>query len=376
MDLDVNAMREMMIRAFQLRRADDKFTFYYDETNNIRKLYLTDDGTNVSEHKNFVLGGIVLEEGRVFPDLAPLRAKLRMQDNAPEIKFAHVAKGDFEQVLASKKLQSVLSWIIEQGIMIHYSSVNIIYWAIVDIIDAILSEDGFGSYHPHHQALKNELYRLANLDKPSFLALLKRHCYPDIQPERTADFITDISVFLDARSPENDNLPALMLKSLIGRSASLPELACLVDNEESMLIDGFHTFYTRPVVLFKNAIHIFDREIQVEKSLSDTTFKDGDREISFRFADSKSEPGIQIADVVTGFLGKYQGFVEDHPLPELVKRKNSWSETQAENFGLLRQLIDTSDDASNAFIFRSTAMDSEWKNDTFMHDLRPMRHLL
>lgn len=32
MDFEVNAMREIMIRAFELRRADDRFTFYYDET--------------------------------------------------------------------------------------------------------------------------------------------------------------------------------------------------------------------------------------------------------------------------------------------------------------------------------------------------------
>jgi len=279
-------------------------------------------------------------------------------------------------VLTSTKLRTVLSWIIEHGIMIHYSSVNIIYWAIVDIIDSILSEDGFASYHLHQQALKNELYRLANLDKALFLALLKRHGYPDIQPSRTADFVADIDVFLNAFSPEDDRLPALMLKSLMKKSAALPELACLLDNEEDMLIDGFHGFYTRPVVLFKNAVHIFDREIEVEKKLSDTTFKDGDRDVSFRFSDSKSEPGIQIADIVTGFLGKYQCFVEDHSLPELMRRRSEWNQTQAENFGLLTKLIDISDAASNAFIFRSTAMDSEWKNDTFMHGLSPKRHLL
>ena len=102
-------------------------------------------------------------------------------------------------------------------------------------------------------------------------------------------------------------------------------LTCLTDNEEDMLISGFHDFYMRPVALFKNAVYIFDREIQVEKKLSEKTCKDGGREVSFRFADSKSEPGIQIADVVTGFLGKYQCFVEDHPLPELMRRKNAWN---------------------------------------------------
>ena len=47
-----------------------------------------------------------------------------------------------------------------------------------------------------------------------------------------------------------------------------------------------------------------------------------------------------------------------------------------ETFDLLRGLIDYSDDVSNAFVHRITAMDSEWKNDTFMHALPPMPHLL
>lgn len=57
-------VRAMMIRAHGIRRADDKFAFFYDETNNIRKLTLTEDGTIVPERNNFVLGGVVLEEGR------------------------------------------------------------------------------------------------------------------------------------------------------------------------------------------------------------------------------------------------------------------------------------------------------------------------
>lgn len=366
----------MMITAFQLRRADDKFTFYYDETNNIRKFYLTDQGTNVLEHKNFVLGGIVLVEGQALPDIEHLRAKLRMQGNASEIKFAHVAKGDFEQILGSKKLTIVLSWIVEHGILIHYSSVNIIYWSIVDIIDSILSENKFYSYRPAHQSMKNELYRLVNLDKQAFLALMKRHHYPDIQHGRTANFIADVDAFLNTHSPDDDNLSALMLKELIKKSASLPELASLVDNEEDILIESFKGFYSRPIMLFKNAVHIFDREIQIEKSLNGAKFKDEARHINFSFSDSKSEPGIQIADVVTGLIGKYQSFVEEHSLSKLMTQKNSWDENQIANFNLLRQLIDLSNDVSNAFIYRSTAMDSGWKNDTFMHDLRPMTHLL
>jgi hypothetical protein len=374
--IEMNDMRQMMIDAFQLRRINEKFTFYYDETNNIRKFYLTDDGTNVPKHNNFVLGGIVLKEGETLPDIAPLRSSLRIQSNAPEIKLPHIAKGNFEQVLTSQKLGIFLSWIVENDILIHYSSINIIYWSIVDIIDSILAEEQFEHYRSYHKVMKNELYRLVNIDKSAFLGLMRRHHYPDIQRGKTGEFIADINAYLGAHSTSDNNLPALMLKKLIQKSESLPELAFLVDEDENMLIKSFQGFYMHSIMLFRNATHIFDCEIQVEKCLNSDSFKDNEHHINFSFSDSKSTPGIQLADVVIGLIGKYQSFVEDYPLSELLKRKNSWNEIQIANFNLLRRLIDLSDKVSNAFIHRVTAMDSEWKNDTFMHDLPPKSHLL
>lgn len=63
-------------------------------------------------------------------------------------------------------------------------------------------------------------------------------------------------------------------------------------------------------------------------------------------------------------------------MPELLKRKKAWNAAQTETFDLLMGLIDYSDDVSNAFIHRITAMDREWKNNTFMHGLPAMPHLL
>ena len=107
-----------------------------------------------------------------------------MQSNAPEIKFAHVAKGDFEQVLASKKLGIVLSWLTKHDILIHYSSVNVISWSLSDIIDSILSEPRFRQYAPYQRELKNELYRTVALDKLRFLALMKHYGYPNVQRDQ------------------------------------------------------------------------------------------------------------------------------------------------------------------------------------------------
>lgn len=57
-EIDVNAVREPTIALNRLTRADDVYTFYYDETNNIRRLHITADGFNVKEPMCFVLAWI------------------------------------------------------------------------------------------------------------------------------------------------------------------------------------------------------------------------------------------------------------------------------------------------------------------------------
>lgn len=66
--------------------ADEKYIFYYDETNNIRKLHLTEDGSN-AEFKNFVLGGIVHHADKSLGDTDSLIKSLVLQKSAKEIKF-------------------------------------------------------------------------------------------------------------------------------------------------------------------------------------------------------------------------------------------------------------------------------------------------
>jgi hypothetical protein len=376
MAFDWAEMREMMIAVHGIRRSDEKLAFFYDETNNIRKLTLTDTGTNVEEHKNFVLGGIVLQQGQTLPEIAPLREALGMQGNASEIKFKHVASGDFEAVLTSRKMSSFLAWLTEQRLAIHYSSINIVYWSIVDIVDSIVASKRFEAFGDAEREMKNELYRIACLDKPAFLGMMRRHDYPSIQSGKAGAFIAEVEAFLNVHSPRSANLPTGMLKEMVRKAKGLTELPFLDGDNPDVLIGSFSSFFTMPILLFENATHVFDREIQVEKSLNADGFKQRAQGIDYRFSDSKTDPGIQLADVVVGLIGKYQDFVEEHRVPELLARKKGWSATQRKNFDFLRGLIDYSDDVSNAFIHRITAMDSEWKNDSFMHDVPPMPHLL
>lgn len=372
--LDVNVLREGIIQA--IHGADDRFTFYYDETNNIRKLYLTKSGFNVSKHDNFVIGGIVLKEGQEIGDITTLRDNLRIQKTATEIKLKHIATGGFEEILASPKMGIVLSWLIDHGICIHYSNINILYWSILDIVESIVADDAFKAYIPLHKEMKNELYRIVACNIQQFLGILKSYGYPNIAREKTGEFLNEIENFLEVHNPEDTNLPTMMLKQIIHKAQRLPELMFLVDEEENMLIDSFHDFFLHSIYIFKNSSHIFDDETEIEKIFNDFHLVDGEREISFKFSDSKKEVGIQLSDVIAGFIGKYFIFIEENSMSALLKKKESLNHTQTINFELFRDLVDVSDEVSDAFFHSVTPLDSNWKSNTFLHGLPPAPHLL
>lgn len=56
--IDVNELREPIILKYGLQNIDNIYTFYYDETNNMRALKVTENGLNIGEQPIcFALGG-------------------------------------------------------------------------------------------------------------------------------------------------------------------------------------------------------------------------------------------------------------------------------------------------------------------------------
>ena len=117
--IEIDDMREREIALHGLQKADAEYTFYYDETNNVRRFHFDERGFNVAELKVFVLGGIV-HQGPPQPiDLQQLREELNIQPTADEIKLKHIAKGDFLDLLQSQRLGRFLEWVHHQGFYIH-----------------------------------------------------------------------------------------------------------------------------------------------------------------------------------------------------------------------------------------------------------------
>jgi len=71
-----------------------KCTFYYDESNNIRKLWLSEDDFNAPIDSDFVLGGVMHFGDKSMADVDSLKSQLRLQKSAKEMKFKPISKAN------------------------------------------------------------------------------------------------------------------------------------------------------------------------------------------------------------------------------------------------------------------------------------------
>lgn len=172
-----------------MRNINKPYTLYYDETNNIRSLSLTETGLNHEILDCFVLGGLALEPGAELSDIGTLRAQLRIQPSAPEMKLKHIAQGDYVSCLNSHKMEQFLTWVQAAPAYIHFSNFSVLNWSIVDLIDSLLDHDRFKELTLARDELKNELHALVKPNPLEYFRLLKKFDYPNVVPERIPDFL-------------------------------------------------------------------------------------------------------------------------------------------------------------------------------------------
>lgn len=342
---------------------------YYDETNNIRRLTLSEVGLNEPANKTFVLAGIALRPGCTLSGWDRLRDALRIQASAKEVHFQLVAPINYEDALASQKLSVLLRWLQEQDILLHYSALDVLFWSILDIIDSLMPNDPFGIGAYHFQ-LKAELHHVVCRDPSVFLSLLHGFGYPNVERAKVQEFLGTISRFLAHHAPTDRNHFGPLLKQTIQRAARRPglELHFLHDNEPGELIKDFSVHFLHSMYVFKNASHTFDRETYVEKVLKQYEVRDGERRLNYRFEDSKNEVGIQLSDVVAGLMGRHFSYLQAHSLRQLRQRKADFSDVQNSNLQLLRSLIDRSDALSDGLFHSVLPLDTILKNNAFLHD--------
>lgn len=372
--LDAEELRaEMLLNIFAgqpLYGLDEEYAFFYDETNNIRKFWIRDDGFN-EQPKNFVLGGIVHKKSEPLTGLDELIKSLYIQKSAKEIKFNQLASGSYLGVLNSKKIKTLLEWLIANGVFIHYNNFNILYWSLVDIVDSLWDEPELIQYMPYVMHIKSELFNLANADLDRLVLILKKYRFPNVQRNASAAFMTEFSNHLQSVSKKPQSDISKLVIYMIRKAASLPELPFIVDNDDDILIDGFDHQFLRPLYIYPTSSHTFDNETEVQEALGSTQVQYKGRFVKYSFVDSQNCIEIQLSDGICGLLGSHFNFLEEHSVEELVDIKRNLNPTQRHTLSLLSKLIDMSNNQSNGFVHRISPLDSDYKNDYFLHD-RPL----
>ncbi|HGS5719708.1 TPA: DUF3800 domain-containing protein [Vibrio cholerae] len=373
---------------------DKNYTLFYDESNNVRVLSLYNDQYNIDKDKNqtasvnFILAGIAHRNNRVESDPENLVKKLKLQPTAQELKFNQVAKGNFEKVLCSSKIQMVLEWLLESDFYIHYFNLNMEYWAFIDIID-----DAF-SYLTEIRALKSNnlispryyldyhkdaLYKLIRLDKSKFLSLMSKFNYPNLKSGFEKKLIREInkllkenlrySSILQTNISKETQMAFKSLSEMFDLCKNIPSLELTYNSNKDLLIDGFSVFYNDRSTKFKHSQHIFDDENTIEDEFNKLLVHDKKlSELDYKFIDSKDSVHVQLSDVVAGLFNKYFTFIEQNSLEDIIEIKNNFNSLQKKNVELLKELINKSDSECPHFLFYVMTMSEHDKHCKFMFD--------
>lgn len=354
---------------------EEEYAFFYDETNNIRKFWIRDDGFN-EPPKNFVLGGIVHKKSRPLTGLDELVKSLHIQKSAKEIKFNQLATGSYLGVLNSRKIRTLLEWLIANEVFIHYSNFNILYWSLVDIVDSFWDEPELRQYMPYVMHIKSELFNLANADLDRLVPILKKYRFPNVQRNSSCAFMMEFSGLLESVSKKPQSEISKLVIYMVRKAANLPELPFIMDNDDDVLIDSFDSEFLRPLYIYPTSSHTFDNETEVQEALGNTQVEYKRRFVEYSFVDSRDFIEIQLSDGICGLLGSHFNFLEEHSVEELIDIKQSLNPVQRQTLSLLSKLIDISDAQSNGFMHRISPMDSDYKNDYFLHDRPLPDHLI
>lgn len=328
-----------------------KDVFYYDESNNVRKLVLRKGELNNDISKAyFVLGGLAIPKDAT-PNISMLVKKLNFPQETKEFKISNFVgrKKNIDSVLKSKKVRILLDWLLEEKLYIHYFAQNLLFFSLVDLVDSLpYDEASENALFMFYRPLKNALYTEVLKDLDSYLEILFEFGYPNIRKDSITSFIKKLYELYFNNYEGHDNIedfPKELLRQMMKSAISNESLVFLEDNEDFVLIDKFHMTYMNQMLRFPSATHIFDNEYEIEKKII-IEQKDLVDYVSYKFVDSKSELLIQLSDVIVGVMSEILSFIEYKSIFNIKEYIDGLDMSKLELIYRLNKLIMESDKKS------------------------------
>jgi hypothetical protein len=367
--LSIEELRRKIIDCGQ--DIDLKFEFYYDETNNPRKFWIKENKFNSPVNKNFVLGGIVVENSEFIKNLGELKNRLKLPNNIKEIKSNLILKSNFIESLKSKNLNEILKWMSKNEVYIHFINIDNLYLIVKGILEIIIDKNLNESEIIALELLYGSiLYKIMSININKVCDLLSKYNYPKIEKKDLIKFCEDWVILLKYLKtqlpPPEDELESLGRKIMFDELWGLFEKVKDIDNftgigEGKYIVKDYSDYYLSKPILFSNSFHIFDQELEIEKIINTNPDVNFDGNKNFIFKNSIEEEIIQICDTIVGLLSRFFAYIEElnsgnleneKIVEELHKSLFKLNSNQKENFLLFINLLKKSQ-AKNKLFFDS-----------------------
>lgn len=352
--INVEDQKDTVWKLNGIKPFNEEMTFYYDESGNCRKFYLTDNGFNDPEaiKGDFVLAGIAHNGKSYEIDLVSLHEALEYKEGQKELKFKHLYhnSADFVSFMGSKRATEFLEWLDKSGLYIHYSALNNLFYSLVDIVDSLWET------HPmcimYFWDIKNALYDFTIEHQDEVIDILIRHTYPDVKD--TVSFCYELCDLISKYNDDSIYNPGFFLelfRQMLKAAGKMGKLPFIQDNEPNMLIKEYYLFYLERCEIFSKSLHIFDEEKAVEKNLSNIQLYEHGKILNhYKFVKSHENIFVQISDMIAGLLRRIFIFLDEKSIGEIKSLAEKLNENQINNFNILWRLISRSDEKSPLLI--------------------------
>ena len=353
---DIRKDMKMLVRTQGISSSviDMNLMLYYDETNNIKKFKLNEEKHkfNVPADAIFVLGGI---EGEGTVKIKDLKSLFNLQDSVQEVKSHHIYNGVFTDCLKSERLERFLDLLIENNWHIHFDSLNVLYWSIVDILDSI---DGFASQMPTKVfMLKALFYRVMRSDLSGFFDLILRYRYPNIDSQDITAFMNDL-IFMCKSYNDPSGAIGFSLTEWLEIGSRQKGLVFVQDEEELVMLKEFTHIYRSEICTWINSRLIMDNEIDIIYDLKKNPVSiDGKILNNYIFVDSKTDTMVQLSDVAVGIVSRYLYFIDQHGTESEKIISESFNEYQLRVFQKLNTVLKKSRDFNPLFFNQQTSLE-------------------
>lgn len=350
--MDVDEYRNQVSAFSEIPLMNDRYSFFYDETGNIRKFRLTENGVNADEGitNDFILGGVLYKGDSPACDLDLLYDKLKIKEL--EIKFKTLAGrgSDFWATIGKKPIYVFLTWLESSNLYVHYATLNNMYYSIVDIVDSLfVTQPQFNFGSEWVQALKASWHRFALAHLNEILTIFYRYDYPSLDQADIKDFCYELSDLIQWYDEEDFYLENF--RQLLKTNGRRGELFFVEDNTPGLLVEEYSSLRICRCALYKDSVHYFDEEPEAEELLKSMPFTmHGEKLKNYKFIDSKMDRLIQVSDVWVGLLRKLFLALDQSTPRSIIEKVKLLNDNQKECIKIINSLINKSEKLNKGLI--------------------------